>query len=87
MPDLMIRAIPGQTYTAFAAHAARRGQSVEDAVLEFLRATAIEETLMQRLERASQAAENVEAALAKEAATAPRPRRRYRSVHPTPRQR
>jgi len=84
MTELRIHAIPDATFDAFAARAARRGNSVEDAVLELIRAAANEETLMQALEKASQAAEDVEILVPAEPGASPRPRRRYRSVKPTP---
>ena len=85
MTELTIHEIPDDTFEAFATHAARRGQSAEDAILELIRAAANEESLMQALERASQAAEDVEILVATEAGTtSPKPRRRYRRVQPTP---
>jgi hypothetical protein len=83
MPDLMIHDVPEDAYEAFAAHAARRGQSVEAAVLDLIHTTANEVRLMRELERASRAAETVHTAAYNDPDAAPR-RRRYRSVHPTP---
>jgi len=84
MPDLMIHDVPEDALEAFEAHANRRGQSAEAAVLELIHAAAHEERLMQDLERASRAAEKVHAAVYKDPDAAARPRRRYRSVQPTP---
>jgi plasmid stability protein len=84
MTELTIHAIPDETFDAFSTHAARRGRSVEAAALELIQSAANEEMLMRALERASRAAEDVEIRTAGEVQPTPRPRRRYRSVHPTP---
>lgn len=84
MTDLTIHSIPDETFAAFTAHASRRGQSAEDAALELIRAAANEESLMQALEKASQAAEEVEIHIPATPGASARPRRRYHSVHPTP---
>jgi plasmid stability protein len=84
MTELTIHAIPDETFIAFAAHASRRGHSIEGAVLELIHAAANEETLMQALAKASQAAEDIDILVPTEPGVTPRPRRRYRSVKPTP---
>jgi hypothetical protein len=84
MPDLTIHDIPEDALAAFEAHAGRRGQSSEAALLELIHAAAHEERLMQDLERASRAAENVHTAVYKDPDAAQKQRRRYRSVQPTP---
>jgi plasmid stability protein len=84
MTELTIRTIPDETFEAFAAHASRRGHSVEGAVLELIHSAANEETLMQALEKASRAAEDIEILVPTEPGVTPQPRRRYRSVKPAP---
>lgn len=87
MPDLTIHDVPDETFDALAAHAARRGRSVEAAVSELIREAASKELLMQGIETISRASDSVDAIVgtrsepdAKPAAT----RRRYRTVHPKP---
>jgi plasmid stability protein len=87
MTDLTIHEIPDETYDALTAFAARRGRSVEAAVGELIHEAANKELLMQGLERASRAAESVDALVgagSEPTAKPSRSRRRYRSVHPTP---
>jgi len=84
MPVLTIPDVPEDALEAFEAHASRRGQSVEAAVLELIHAAAHEECLMRDLERASRAAEEIQAAAYKDPDATGKPRRRYRSVQPTP---
>jgi hypothetical protein len=84
MPDLTIHDVPADALDAFEAHAHRRGQSVEGAVLELIHAGAQEERLVQDLERALRAAEKVQTSVFSNPQSTAKPRRRYRQVPPTP---
>lgn len=88
MPEITIRDVPQEELTAFEARAVRHGRTSEEELRHMLHEAATEELLMEQLERASAA---VEATLKKtergESPAAPAPRRRYRSVEPTPRHR
>lgn len=82
MPDVTIHDVPQEELDALEARAARHGRSAEAELMHLIHEAAGEEMLVTQLERATKA---VEAKLAP-AATTP-PRRRYRTVEPTPRRR
>jgi plasmid stability protein len=82
MPEITIRDVPQEELDALAARAARHGRSAEAELMHLIHEAAGEEMLVTELERATKA---VEAKLA--SATAATPRRRYRTVEPTPRRR
>lgn len=83
MPDVTIHNVPQEELAALEARAARHGRSTEAELMHLIHDAAGEERLVTELERATKA---VEAKLASAATvdTAP-PRRRYRTVEPTPR--
>jgi len=90
MPDLMVKDIPEEELHAIATRAARHGRSSEDEVRHLVHEAASEERLVIELERARQAVEATRALNRTDsvsAAPAAPPRRRYRSVEPTPRRR
>jgi plasmid stability protein len=87
MPDLIIHDIPDETFDALAAHAARRGRSVEAAVGELIREAASKERLMQGIETISQASDTVDAIVGPRSEPDAKPaktRRRYRAPQPKP---
>ena len=80
MPDLTIRDVPQAELDALESRAARHGRSTEAELMHLIHEAAGEERLVTELERATKA---VEARLS--TTTTGPPRRRYRSVPPTPR--
>ena len=88
MSDVILRDVPDEELTAFATHAARHGRSAEEELRHMLHEAAAEELLVAQLEQATRA---IDARMKKvEAATATSPappRKRYRTVEPTPRRR
>ncbi|MGH7447703.1 MAG: FitA-like ribbon-helix-helix domain-containing protein, partial [Longimicrobiales bacterium] len=83
MPDITVHDVPQQELDAIESRAARHGRSTEAELMHLIHEAAGEERLVTELERATKA---VEATLSRPTAAAP-PRRRYRAVEPTPRQR
>jgi plasmid stability protein len=79
MPDITIRDVPQEELEALESRAARHGRSAELELIHLIHEAAGEERLVTELERATKA---VEARLAASAPAAPR--RRYRTVEPTP---
>jgi len=82
MPDITIRDVPQEELDALESRAARHGRSTEAELMHLIHEAAGEEMLVTELERATKA---VEAKLSSVETDAPR--RRYRSVQPTPRRR
>lgn len=80
MPDLRIHDVPQAELDALESRAARHGRSTEAELMHLIHEAAGEERLVTELERATKA---VEARL--ETAVSGAPRRRYRTVQPTPR--
>jgi plasmid stability protein len=83
MPDITIRDVPQEEVEALESRATRHGRSMEAELMHLIHEAAGEERLVTELERATKA---VEATLSS-AETNTAPRRRYRSVQPTPRRR
>lgn len=83
MPDITIRDVPQEELDALDSRAARHGRSTEAELMHLIHEAAGEEMLVTELERATRA---VEAKLSS-VETSPGPRKRYRSVQPTPRRR
>ena len=83
MPDVTIRDVPQEELAALESRAARHGRSTEAELMHLIHEAAGEERLVTELERATKA---VEARLSA-VPTTESPRRRYRSVEPTPRRR
>ena len=79
MPDLTIHDVPQAELDALESRAARHGRSTEAELMHLIHEAAGEERLVTELERATKAVE------ARLATTTTAPRRRYRSVPPTPR--
>jgi plasmid stability protein len=84
MPDITIHDVPQAELDAISSRAARHGRSAEAELMHLIHEAAGEEMLVTELERATKA---VEAKLSSVAKTDAPPRRRYRSVEPTPRRR
>jgi plasmid stability protein len=82
MPDITIHDVPQEELDALESRAARHGRSTEAEVMHLIHEAAGEERLVTELKRATQA---VEARLSSAATSDSAPRRRYRSVEPTPR--
>lgn len=89
MPDVTIHDVPQEELTALESRAARHGRSTEEEVMHLIHEAAGEERLVTQLESATKAVEarlaSAEATLASAAAVETTPRRRYRTVEPTPR--
>lgn len=83
MPDITIRDVPQEELDALESRAARHGRSTEAELMHLIHEAAGEEMLVTELERATKA---VEAKLSS-VENSPGPRKRYRSVQPTPRRR
>jgi plasmid stability protein len=83
MPDITIRDVPQEELDALESRAARHGRSTEAELMHLIHEAAGEEMLVTELERATRA---VEAKLSS-VETNSGPRKRYRSVPPTPRRR
>jgi plasmid stability protein len=83
MPDITIHDVPQEEVEALESRATRHGRSMEAELMHLIHEAAGEERLVTELERATKA---VEAKLSS-AETNAGPRRRYRSVQPTPRRR
>jgi plasmid stability protein len=83
MPDITIRDVPQEEVEALESRAKRHGRSMEAELMHLILEAAGEERLVTELERATKA---VEAKLSS-VETSPGPRKRYRSVQPTPRRR
>ena len=83
MPDVTIHDVPQEELAALESRAARHGRSTEAELMHLIHEAAGEERLVTELERATKA---VEARLSAVPTKEP-PRRRYRSVEPTPRRR
>lgn len=83
MPDITIRDVPQEELDALESRAARHGRSTEAELMHLIHEAAREEMLVTELERATKA---VEARLSSVEASSG-PRKRYRSVQPTPRRR
>lgn len=83
MPDITIRDVPQEEVEALESRATRHGRSMEAELMHLIHEAAGEERLVTELERATKA---VQAKLSS-AETNTAPRRRYRSVQPTPRRR
>lgn len=84
MPDVTIHNVPQEELTAIESRAARHGRSTEAELMHLIHEAAGEERLVTELERATKA---VEAKLASVGTVETAPRRRYRTVEPTPRRR
>ncbi|HEX2167209.1 MAG TPA: hypothetical protein VHG09_08205 [Longimicrobiales bacterium] len=84
MPDVTIHDVPQEELSALESRAARHGRSTEAELMHLIHDAAGEERLVTQLERATKA---VEAKLASTAVADQAPRRRYRTVEPTPRHR
>jgi plasmid stability protein len=82
MPDITIHEVPQEELDAIESRAARHGRSAEAEVMHLIHEAAGEERLVTELERATKAVEDRLSSVAPPAAA---PRRRYRSVAPTPR--
>ena len=82
MPDVTIHDVPQEEIAALESRAARHGRSTEAELMHLIHEAAGEERLVTELERATKA---VEAKLASAATVDAAPRRRYRTVEPTPR--
>jgi plasmid stability protein len=82
MPDITIHNVPQEELDAIQSRAARHGRSAEAEVMHLIHEAAGEERLVTELERATKA---VEDRLSSVPAADAAPRRRYRSVGPTPR--
>jgi plasmid stability protein len=82
MPDITIHDVPQDELAALELRAARHGRSAEAEVMHLIHEAAGEERLVTELERATKA---VEARLASTRTADAAPRRRYRTVEPTPR--
>lgn len=82
MPDVTIHDVPQEELTALQSRAARHGRSTEAELMHLIHEAAGEERLVTELERATKA---VEAKLASVTTADAAPRRRYRTVEPTPR--
>lgn len=80
MPDITIHDVPQAELDAIESRAARHGRSAEAELMHLIHEAAGEEMLVTELERATKA---VEEKLSSVATDAP-PRRRYRTVEPTP---
>lgn len=81
MPDITIRDVPPEELEALESRATRHGRTTEAEVMHLIHEAAGEERLVTELERATKA---VEARLSSVAPADSAPRRRYRSVPPTP---
>lgn len=84
MPDVTIHDVPDEELAAIESRAARHGRSTEEELMHLIHEAAGEERLVTELERATKA---VEARLSTAATVDTAPRRRYRTVEPTPRRR
>ena len=82
MPDITIHDVPQEELDAIESRATRHGRSAEAEVMHLIHEAAGEERLVTELERATKAVEDRLSSVAPPDAT---PRRRYRSVAPTPR--
>jgi plasmid stability protein len=91
MPDIVIADVPQEEVDALESRAQRHGRSAEAELRHLIHEAAGEEMLVLELERATQAAEASLRAAEAVRPTAPAstgaPRRRYRTVEPTPRSR
>jgi plasmid stability protein len=84
MPDVTIHDVPQEELAAIESRAARHGRSPEAELMHLIHEAAGEERLVTELERATRA---VESKLASAGTVSTAPRRRYRTVEPTPRRR
>jgi plasmid stability protein len=84
MPDITIHDVPQEELDAIASRAERHGRSAEAEVMHLIHEAAGEERLVTELQRATKA---VEAKLSAVSTAESAPRRRYRTVEPTPRRR
>ncbi|HEX6308405.1 MAG TPA: hypothetical protein VFZ69_09475 [Longimicrobiales bacterium] len=82
MADITIHDVPQEELSALESRATRHGRSTEAELMHLIHEAASEERLVTELERATKA---VEERLVTPARAAPR--RRYRTVEPTPRRR
>jgi plasmid stability protein len=91
MPDIVIPDVPQEEVDALASRARRHGRSSEAELRHLIHEAAGEEMLVLELERATQAADAslraAEAVKSSTPASTSAPRRRYKTVEPTPRSR
>lgn len=88
MADITLHDVPSDELDAFATRASRHGRTCEEELRHMLHEAASEELLVEQLERARAAVEaTIRLAERAGSAVAAAPKRRYRSVEPTPRRR
>jgi plasmid stability protein len=89
MPDMTIRDVPQEEVDALQSRAERHGRTLDAELRHIMHEAAGEELLVLELQRATQAAEASLRAAERVAGGAPSgaspPRRRYKTVGPTPR--
>jgi plasmid stability protein len=87
MAELIIRDVPAEEIGALERRAARRGRTLEAEARHLLHEAAREELMLAELDRATAAVESRIGAKPESGTARSAPRRRYRSVEPTPRSR
>ncbi|HSJ09193.1 MAG TPA: hypothetical protein VK928_04745 [Longimicrobiales bacterium] len=87
MPDITLHDVPREELDALEARGRRHGRTGAEELRHMLHEAASEELIVEQLERATAAVQATRQTAERAEAVVAAPRRRYRTVEPTPRRR